>query len=392
MNKLLLSGIITLVIAMGIGRFSYTVILPYMQSEAGLSHIQAGYLATWNYLGYFLGATAAGMYTFRNKRRMVLSSLIVSIVTTLGMGWTEHFLVWAALRLLSGIASAFAFVSAAGIIMDELMKRRKVHLTGAMYSGPGLGIALSAAVAAPFYHWQGWNGAWFGMGIVSLLLFPAVWLWMRTSNTPRGAAAPLPAEVQRTGSLRQLPPRPWYKWLLLSYGLEGLGYIVTGTFIVSIAEESAFFQGNAALVWLAVGLAAAPSCIIWARLGARFGLVHTLFAAMLLQAAGVLLPVLLHNSAALYVSAVMFGGTFMGITTLATNVAGQMFPTDKAKLVGQLTAGYALGQMIGPAVAGWAMQATGSYQLALIGASLIIFAGGFSLAGGMGRRAMRQVD
>ena len=52
----LLGGILLLVLAMGISRFAFTPILPFMRRDAGFTLETAGYLASSNYVGYFIGA------------------------------------------------------------------------------------------------------------------------------------------------------------------------------------------------------------------------------------------------------------------------------------------------------------------------------------------------
>ena len=51
-----LAGLVALAVAMGIGRFAFTPILPMMQEDAGVSIAMGGWLASLNYLGYLLGA------------------------------------------------------------------------------------------------------------------------------------------------------------------------------------------------------------------------------------------------------------------------------------------------------------------------------------------------
>ncbi|WP_323655915.1 YbfB/YjiJ family MFS transporter [Lysinibacillus xylanilyticus] len=89
--------------------------------------------------------------------------------------------------------------------------------------------------------------------------------------------------------------------------LEGLGYIVTGTFIVSIAEESTSFHGDATFVWFIVGIAAIPSCIVCSKLAQRHGYVRTLLIAMLFQELGIVLPAST-NTMTLYSLVLLFDG------------------------------------------------------------------------------------
>jgi len=375
--RYLIGGIFALVIAMGIGRFSYTVILPYMQETFEFSRATAGYLATSNYLGYLVGAWVAGRLPIGNKRILFLQiTLVISILTTAFMGFTNVINIWYLLRFISGVVSAFIFVVITSLILDQLASSSHMHLSGLFYSGVGIGIALSAVIVSPIQAVFHWNGTWIVLALFSIVLFVLIVLFIKPI-TPSKQLVESQIISQKT------PPQSWMKWLIIAYSLEGLGYIVTGTFIVSIAQESTSFHGDAAFVWFVVGVAAIPSCIVWSKLAQRYGYVKILLISMLLQAIGIVLPALATNSMTLYASAFIFGATFMGITTVCTTLARKLVPVNSHQMIGYLTAGYALGQMIGPSIAGTLASYTNSYQYALVGASLVVMLGGLCLIGGV---------
>ncbi len=181
------------------------------------------------------------------------------------------------------------------------------------------------------------------------------------------AAVPAEAEPRRHFDRR-------FGVLLLSYSLEGIGYIVAGTFLVAaIKETSSGWLGNGA--WLFVGVAAAPSAALWAWLGGRWSHPTLLVVALMLQAVGIALPAVAGGGAAAIVGAVLFGGTFIGVSTMAL-AAGRLLQFPGA--VAMLTAGYSVGQIVGP-VAVTPMLAHG-FQYALIAAALVVVAAAVAAA------------
>ena len=139
-------------------------------------------------------------------------------------------------------------------------------------------------------------------------------------------------------------PRRWFLVLLACYSLEGVGYIIAGTFLVAaIGQTSPGWLGNGA--WLLVGLAAAPSAALWAMASARWSRPALLVVALLVQAGGIALPALIGGVGPALIGAVSFGGTFIGVSTIAL-AAGRELAFPGAVAV--LTAGYSVGQIVGP--------------------------------------------
>jgi MFS family permease len=161
----------------------------------------------------------------------------------------------------------------------------------------------------------------------------------------------------------------WFGALLVSYLLEGVGYIIAGTFLVAAIEQGTpGWAGTGA--WVLVGLAALPAPAVWAALGRRFSRPGLLMAALVIQAAGIALPAVVGGVAAALVSAVLFGGTFIGIALMTLSIGGHLrFP----RAVAVLTAGYSVGQILGPLVVTPLLRH--GYHQALLIAAVVVLAG-----------------
>jgi predicted MFS family arabinose efflux permease len=362
--RILLAGAAALALAMGIGRFAYTPVLPAMQEATGFGAATAGWIAGWNYLGYLLGALAASMIAARESRNaLLLACVAASILTTGAMGFTADVVLWCALRFASGLASAGVLVISSAIVMEALARASHPHLMGVHFSGVGIGIALSGIVVALGVGVLDWRGLWFALAGVSVALALAT-LPLAQRHRAKGASlqSAAPAKERFSGPL-----------LVASYFLEGLGYVVTGTFLVAIARQMPGIGGAAESLWIAVGLAGAPSTLLWSRAAARWGAPAALVAAHLVQAAGIVLPVFFDSLWVALVAAVFFGGTFMGITAVILAFGGRISPRP-ARMIGLLTAAFGLGQMIGPVIAGWLAERQGGFD-----GSLLLAAGAVAL-------------
>jgi predicted MFS family arabinose efflux permease len=261
-------------------------------------------------------------------------------------------------------------------VLDKLATLNKTSWSGLFYGGVGLGICLSSLFIPSLNHLYQWEGTWIGLAVVSAILSIFVWIWVDE--------APNIAELKnKEDNFAVVPPTKWLLWLIIAYGLEGLGYIVTGTFIVSIAEKTPSFHNDATLVWMMVGLAAIPSCLIWSILAKKWGFVKSLVLAMALQSLGMAMPAFWISKTSFIISALLFGATFMGITTLATTLGRQINPSNSSRTIGILTAIYAIGQLIGPILSGVISSFTHNFNTALIGASSAVLIGAALLVNGI---------
>ncbi len=362
--RLALGGLITLAAGMGIGRFVYTPILPFMEESLGLTKSQAGLIASANYLGYLLGALAASMATLPGGRRnWFLAALLASALTTGAMGLSGSLPLLMSLRFAGGVASAFVLVFSSALIFDRLAEAGRSSLSAVYFAGVGCGIVTSAllvsGVAALGFDWR---ALWFSSGFVALLALVAV-TWLVPGGTEEKRAEAVP---RGSGLDRKLIA------LAVAYGLFGFGYVITATFISTMVRTAPALQSIESLVWPVVGLTAAPSVWLWYWIARRLGDGRSFALACLIEAAGVALSVLAISEWGILLSAALLGGTFMGIASLGFVNATHLSTADPRRLFALMTAAFGLGQMVGPTFAGVAYDLSGSFLIPSLVASLAL--------------------
>ena len=355
-------------VAIGIGRFVYTPILPPMIAELRFGTLTAGVVASANFAGYLAGALMISRLSLPGPPTAWLTgSLLASAVTTAAMGLTDAVAGFIVLRFLGGVASALALILSSALVLDRIARAGRPALGALHFSGVGLGIAVSATLVAVLSGFGlAWPARWWGSGALSVVGALAVpWL------IPAGVAGPAPsAAVSHAAS------SPTLRRMTIVYGLFGFGYVITATFLVAIVRDTPSIRALEPVIWVVVGLAAAPSVAFWTWLGRRFGTKTAFALAAITEAAGVLASVTPLGMGALCASGVLLGGTFMGLTALGLIRARELATGDPRRAIAAMTASFGIGQILGPAVAGFVSDATGGFALAsiLAAAGLIIAA------------------
>lgn len=369
--SVLVGGMLGMMVAMGIGRFAYTPILPLMQRDLGISNSLAGGLAAFNYAGYLAGALLCMLTPqLLRKRMLTATALVTSIATTCAMGLTTSEVGWGCLRLAGGLSSAILFIVISAEVAETLLRRGRSQWLGALYSGIGLGIALSGLLVPRLDRLGGWSGAWVGMGGLALLI-AVTGLILGRQHIEVHPTTDRPAAPR--------PPGPALWPLASAYFLEGLGYIVTATFLVTIIAATPGLEGFAPYSWVAVGLAAVPSTLIWPLWARRIGNQKALLAAFSLQAAGILVSIHADTIPQVLFAAVSFGATFLGIVALTLAEGNRRWPGDTRRAAAILTTAFSLGQMFGPAIAGILADHEAGFSLPLLLAVCCVVGGALIL-------------
>jgi MFS family permease len=330
-------GMLALASAMGIGRFSFTPILPLMQQEVGLTIAQGGWLATGNYLGYLAGALVCMVFV-RQPVQSIRFGMVCVAAFTIMMGLSGSFLLWFAFRFLAGLASAFVLVGVSAWAIPILARYDKGLWSGRVFSGVGIGITLAGllGLAASVHAW-GSRSIWVALGVVAAV--PAALVWK-----------PLAIEGVPVSALPQVRTRMSHRVLVAAacYGVFGYGYIIPATFLPALARGYIDDPVIFGWIWPLFGTTAAISTLVAARLGQRLAPRRLWIRAQWIMAVGVLAPVVSINIPTLLISAVCVGGTFVVMTMSGIRELMRIGAPQAARAVGMGTAAFALGQIVGP--------------------------------------------
>ena len=343
-----LAGMLSLAVAMGIGRFAFTPLLPMMLHDGVIDLPGASWLATANYLGYWLGAMACALQPWVWSRLPALRPVVhttamrlglaLTVVLTLGMAlhWPVAWPLW---RFLAGIASALVFVYTSGWCLARLAAAGAPQLGGVIFVGPGLGIAVSGLAATAMVA-SGLSAAtgWAAMAALAVVLTAVV--WPQLQGVVAQVASPTGLSGASGGSAMAL--------LAVAYGLAGFGYIVTATFLPVIARQTLPGSIWLDLFWPLFGVGVAAGALITIRFPAHWDRRHLLMGCYALQAVGIMLGVWWPSLLGFALGSLLIGLPFTAITLFAMQEVRRVRPHGASAFIGLLTATYGLGQIAGP--------------------------------------------
>ena len=136
------AGALSLAVAMGIGRFAFTPMLPLMIQGGQLDVAAGGWLAAANYAGYLLGAMTASR-TGWSAPRLAATALVLTAVFTAAMALPGPAWLWLGLRLAAGVSSAWACVGTSVWCLGALSRLQRPSWGAGLYAGVGAGIAIA---------------------------------------------------------------------------------------------------------------------------------------------------------------------------------------------------------------------------------------------------------
>ncbi|ALK98469.2 hypothetical protein AM586_22015 [Massilia sp. WG5] len=339
-----------LAVAMGIGRFAFTPLFPLMVRDGLLDSHAGAMLAAANYLGYLAGALASSRMRTR-PAQLLAFGLLGTVLITAGVGWTASLPWWVALRFLAGVMSAWVLVATSAWGLGWLAALGRPGLAGVQFAGVGIGIATAGLFCLLLGSVLPSSRMWIGLAALAALAVVPPLLLSRSLPAPPPASgsapAPVPVPVPRSAPAKAAAPQATFG-LVVCYTLFGFGYILPATYLPALARQLVDDPRVFGLAWPVFGAAAALSTLIVSWRLARADRLVVWAAAHVIMAVGVLLPAVWTSLASVTLAALLVGGTFMVITMTGMQEARARAEGQATRVLGRMTAGFALGQLAGP--------------------------------------------
>jgi MFS family permease len=376
---------------------AYGVFLPVLAETFGWSR---GAIATALSINLLLGGVAGfviGALADRHGPRVMLVVTVAlagaafALVSTVSALWQLYVFV----GVLGGIGMSSFYLLAATTVAHWFDERRGLALALVLV-GFNLGYITAGPLAAWLITRLGWREAYALLGSACGLLTLGAAFTVRLPRAAEahalhravvGATASSPAA--RSGmTLRAAlaDPRQWF--LNLSWFLLGGLALMVSVHAVPFARDQGVSLAAASLALTAYGIGSVSGRLTAGAVSEQIGAHTTIRLGYLLQIVSLVALLWVPSREALLLSLALFGAGFAASDTMVTKVIPDVFGVRAiGAIMGVLTLGWRIGAALGPAMAGFVYDATGSYAwpFGLAPVAVLVSWGLFNLATRAGR-------
>ncbi|MCX5812862.1 MAG: MFS transporter [Proteobacteria bacterium] len=391
------TGTLVTILAHGFGRMSYSVILPSMKDGLSLNYTQIGLIGTGNFIGYLSLAIIGGFLAARfGVRRVVFVSLIIIGIALFLTGFSESFLFAFIMRLFAGAGNGSSYVPIMALPAAWFAAKNRGLATGIVSGGIGVGLFLSGVIIPPvithFGH-DGWRYAWFFMGIAVFVLAFVCYAFLRNNPKEKGLSMYGGDEEQKGGvkvtlfsAWKDIIREPEIWKLGCVYFMYGFSYIIYLTFFIAyLTKEIGISPSTSGAIFAVLGVFSIFCGVVWGSISDVLGRRYGSMLAYITLTISYLIFAFYKVEAGFYLSAFVFGISAFSIPTIMAAAAGDAVGGKLAPAgLGFITLFFGVGQALGPAIAGWIKDTTGTFTNAFILSAIV------SLVGAVGSLILRK--
>lgn len=336
-------------VAVVFGRLAYGLVLPAMRESLDMSYAQAANLGTVTALGYLALLLYAGVFAGRyGGKNSILLGLLLATSGFVGLSLASSYPLLLLCMTLMGFGTAFTFTPLVSLLGAWYPERRGMVI-GFSGSGVGIGILLTGALIPALTEGGnegGWRLVWAIFAAIGVLTAALVALVLR--NPPASEE-----RVSMRHGLAAVYRNPHVMRMGWIYGVVGITYIVQVLFMYSFALDAGVTAVTAGRLVAVMGFMSIFSGPAWGAIADRLGHARALTFCMIVSMCATLLPVLWPTLLSFSIHFIVIGLSVSGLfTSVLAAATATVKPQHAAMAVSFVTVFFALGQLVGPALAG----------------------------------------
>lgn len=348
---------------LGLARFSFGVILPFMISGLSLSYSQAGLIASALFFGYLASAFFVGRFIqIYQEKKVILFSLLLTAIGMLLCVFTHHFWLAYLACLIMGLGSGAGNIASVGLVGKWFAVSHRGRALGITNSGSGLGMMFSGFIVPLLMVWstEGWRMSWGVLAVCVLVIF-ILNLFFLVDDPAKINAKPVGKDlkpvVENQMNMRLIEHVYRNKSILLIgliYFTWGFSYLIFSTFFVDFLMINAKLEMDVAGKYFALaGIVSVVSGVIWGRLSDRIGRMLTLFFVYVTQSIVLLLFAATIHPTFLMIETILYALTLWAVPTVIVAAVSDLTVSLKAPLaIGYITLYFGIGQWLSPMITG----------------------------------------
>ena len=376
------AGTLCIFASLGFGRFALGMLLPAMAESLNLTYSQMGLISTSNFVGYLLAVLFCSYISTKiGSRLLIFFALLLVAASMILISRANNFTTIAIIYTLTGIGSGASNVPMMALIASWFSSRQRGKAAGFVVIGSGFAILLSGKLI-PYLNQlsesDGWRISWLVLGLIVLIISIICFVVIRDTPAELGLKPFDSNKNSRPGTTPNITEKTTpvtqkdIYHLGAIYFLFGYTYVIYATFIVTtLVQERGFSEAVAGNFWSWVGFLSLFSGPVFGTLSDKLGRKAGLIIVFTIQMFAYLLVAFSLPVKFLYLSIGCYGIVAWSIPSIMAALVGDYVgPQKTARVFGFITFIFALGQIAGPAIAGFLAEKYGSFSSSFLMASL----------------------
>ena len=370
---IIIAGFATIFVAFGI-RYSYGILLPEMLSSMAISNTEGGIIYSSYFLTYTLGSPLLGLMVDRTSARIILTVFVALLGVGASLMATASTVFQASLFFaIAGLGHSACWAPVVTIVMRWVSQQRRGILLSVVDLGSACSIAFWSLMIPIIIIPFDWRMVWIFLGLVALMCAGMNFFFIK-DRPPATTKQTQPGTTmeKRSASIRDTYRTIFsdrkFHLIALSYLMISFSILIPFTFLTAYSIQKLHIPYSSAASLIAViGISGAVAKLILGYLSDKVGRVRIMMLCSVIVGVGGVGMALVQNFSLLVISTIFFGAGYGTIWPQYAASARDLFSEEHSgSVIGLWTLYHGLGSMLAPVIAGWSIDATGSYFWAFI--------------------------